>query len=111
MYFKRVLLFLSFASAVVSLNVYSVDQSVCSSGGNVALHDNGSLRTCELKDNYEANGIRCISRSRAVFCDNGNLESCTLSTIATIGENKCDQFGVISFFPDGNLKSCREPGN
>jgi hypothetical protein len=111
MKFKGVLLFLGFASVVVIPHVYAVDQSICSSGGNVVLHNNGSLRMCELKDDYEANGIRCGKQSRAVFYDNGNLESCTLSAPTTIGENKCDQYGLISFFPEGNLKSCKKPSN
>jgi hypothetical protein len=105
MNFKNTL-FLSLASVVIGFNVYAVDPSICNSGVNVVVHDNGSLKSCELKDNYEANNIRCRDKGPISFYDNGSLESCMLSTPTTIGENKCDQFNLISFYPDGNLKSC-----
>jgi hypothetical protein len=110
MNFKMILFFLSLALVAVSFNVYAVDPSICKSGVNVILHDNGSLRSCELKDDYETNNIRC-NKGSASFYDNGNLESCMLSRPTTIGENKCDQVGLISFYPDGKLKSCMKPAN
>ena len=111
MNFKHVLFFLSLALAVGSLNVYAVDPSICDSGRNMAFHNNGALKSCELKDDYEANNIRCSKRSRVSFYDSGSLESCMLSTPTTIGENECDQRSLIFFFPDGKLKSCMKPGN
>ncbi|MBP1749966.1 MAG: hypothetical protein H6Q52_2505 [Deltaproteobacteria bacterium] len=110
MNFKMILLFLSLALVAGSFNAYAVDPSICKSGVNVALHGNGSLKSCELKDGYEANSIRC-NQGSASFYDNGNLESCMLARSTTIGENKCDQVGLISFYPDGKLKSCMKPGN
>ena len=110
MNFKHVLLFLSLALVVVGFNAYAVDPTICKAGVNVVLHDNGSLRSCELKDDYEANNIRC-NRGTVSFYDNGNLESCMLSKAITIGENKCDPVGPISFYPDGKLKSCMKPAN
>ena len=110
MNFKNILFFVSLTLVAVSFNVYAADPSMCNSGVNVVLHDNGSLKSCELKDDFEANNIRC-NKGRVSFYDNGNLESCMLSNPATIGENKCDQVGPISFYPDGNLKSCMKPGN
>jgi hypothetical protein len=111
MNFKKTFGFLSLALVAVSLNVYAVDPSICNSGANVVVHDNGSLKSCELKGNYEANNIQCRERNPISFYDKGSLESCILSTPTTIGENKCDQFYLISFYPDGNLKSCMKPGN
>ena len=114
MNFKHISVFLSVLSVAlvtVSFNVYAADPSICSSGEAVVLHNNESLRSCELKDDYDANNIRCSNRSRVSFYDNGNLESCILSTPTTIGENNCDQSGLISFYPDGKLKSCTKPGN
>jgi len=111
MNFKKTLVFLSLTLVAVSFNVYAVDPSICNSGANVVVHDNGSLKSCELKSNYEANNIQCRERNPVSFYDKGSLESCILSTPTTIGENKCDQFYLISFYPDGNLKSCMKPGN
>lgn len=107
---KNILLFLCLALVVVSFDVYAVDASICNPGVNVALHNNGSLKSCDLKDDYEANNIRC-NKGFATFYDNGALESCSLSKPTTVGENKCDQVGLIHFYPDGKLKSCMKPGN
>ena len=107
---KNILFFLSLALIVVSFDVYAVDPSICNPGVNVALHNNGSLKSCDLKDDYEANNIRC-NKGLASFYDNGALESCRLSKPTTVGENKCDQVGLIYFYPDGKLKSCMKPGN
>jgi len=109
MNFKSILFLLSLALVVVSFNVYAVDSSICNPGVNVVVHNNGSLKSCELKDDYDVNNIRC-KKGRASFYDNGSLESCMLATKTTIGENKCAQFGLISFYPDGKLKSCMKPG-
>jgi hypothetical protein len=111
MNFKKILFYLSLASAVVSLNAYAVDPSICNSGAEVVVHDGGSLKSCELKDDYEANNIQCRNENPVSFYDNGSLESCVLSTPTTIGENECEQFGLISFYPDGKLKSCMKPVN
>jgi hypothetical protein len=111
MNFKNILFFLSLALISVSFNVFALESSICNSGANVVLHNNGSLKSCELKDDYEANNIRCNKAGRVSFYDNGNLESCVLSTPTAIGENKCDQSSLISFYPDGKLKSCMKPGN
>ena len=111
MNFRNSLFFLSLALVLVSFNVSALDPSICNSGANVVLHNNGSLKSCELKDDYEAYNIRCSKAGRVSFYDNGNLESCVLSTPTAIGENKCDQSGLISFYPDGKLKSCMKPGN
>jgi hypothetical protein len=59
MNFKNILFFLCFALVVVSFNVYAVDSSICNSGVSVVVHDNGSLKSCDLKDDYDANNIRC----------------------------------------------------
>jgi hypothetical protein len=95
MNFKKTLVFLSLVLVAISFNVYAVDPLICNSGANVTVHDNGSLKSCELKGNYEANNIQCRERGPVSFYDKGSLESCILSTPTTIGENKCDQFYLI----------------
>jgi hypothetical protein len=92
-----------------SFNVYAVDQSICHSGANVVLYKNGSVKSCQLKDDYVANNIRCKNDGPVSFYSNGNLESCVLSTDTTVAENKCKQEGPISFYIDGKLKSCMKP--
>jgi len=109
----KTLFFLSLAltSALVSFNVYAADQSICNSGANIVLHDNGLLKSCQLKDDYDANNIRCKNGGSLSFYSNGKLESCVLSAEATIAENKCKADGLISFYIDGKLKSCLKQDN
>jgi hypothetical protein len=98
-------------SVLLSLNVYAADQSICQSGANVLLYDSGSLKACQLKDNYDTNSIQCKNGGSISFYGNGNLESCVLSAEVTLGKNKCKSDGLISFYIDGNLKSCMKPNN
>ncbi|MDQ5987008.1 MAG: hypothetical protein CSYNP_02744 [Syntrophus sp. SKADARSKE-3] len=100
---------LGLTAVFTCFNVYAVDQSICHPGGNVVLYNNGSLKACQLKDDYVANNIRCKNDGPVSFYTNGNLESCVLSAEATIGKNKCKQDGQISFYIDGKLKSCVNP--
>jgi hypothetical protein len=102
-----VLFFVSLAlvSIVAGSNVYAADQSICHSGANVLLHDNGSLKGCQLKNDYDANGIQCKSNGPVSFYNNGNLESCVLAKAATVDMNACKEDGVISFYIDGKLKA------
>jgi len=92
-------------------DVYAVDQSICNPGSNVVLHTNGSLKTCRLKNDYDANNIRCKRDYPVSFYDTGELESCVLSTAAAVAGNKCREDGLISFYIDGKLKSCVKPDN
>ena len=92
-------------------HAHAVDSSICNPGVKVEVHDNGSLRSCDLKEDYEANGIRCRNENRITFYDNGNLESCILSEPATIGAYDCEQYALIYFYPDGRLRSCMKPVN
>ena len=94
-----------------SFDVCAVDQSICNPGSNVVLHANGSLRTCRLKDDYDANNIQCKRDYSVSFYDTGELESCILSRSATVAGNKCKEDGLISFYIDGKLKSCVKPDN
>jgi hypothetical protein len=107
LFFQSLLL----TSVLVNFNVYAADQSICNPGANVVLHDNGSIKSCQLKDDYDANNIRCKNGSSANFYNNGNLESCVLSAGATIVESKCKADGLISFYIDGKLKSCMKQDN
>ena len=99
------------ASILVGLNIYAADQSICNSGANVVLHDNGLLKSCQLKDDYDANNIRCKNGGVISFYSNGKLESCVLSESVTIENNKCKADALISFQSDGTLKSCMKQDN
>jgi hypothetical protein len=107
----NILFFLSlaWASAFPGFNVYAADQSICHSGANVLLYDNGSLKACQLEKDYDVNGIQCKSNNLVSFFNNGNLESCVLSKPATLDMNKCKENGLVSFYIDGKLKSCMKP--
>jgi antitoxin component YwqK of YwqJK toxin-antitoxin module len=99
------------ASILVGLNIYAADQSICNPGATVVLQDNGSLKSCKLKDNYDANNIRCKNGGSISFYLNGNLESCVLYADITIADSKCRADGLISFYSDGKLKSCMKQDN
>ena len=94
------------ASTLVGLNIFAADQSICISGANVVLHQNGSLKSCQLKDDYDENNIRCKNGGAISFYSNGKLESCVLFESVTIGDNTCKADAQISFQSDGTLKSC-----
>jgi len=96
---------------VAGSNAHAVDSSIYSPGVKVEVHDNGSLRSCDLKEDYEVNGIQCRNENRISFYNNGKLESCILSAPATIGAYECEQYTLIYFYPDGRLKSCMKPVN
>ena len=81
----KTLFFLSLAlTLLTSFNVYAVDQSICQSGANVLLYNEGSLKSCQLKNDYVANNIRCKNDSPVCFYTSGSLESCVLSTPTSI---------------------------
>jgi len=102
---------LALAAVFAGFTVYAADQSICQSGANVLLYDNGSLKTCQLEKEYESNGIQCKSGNSVSFYNNGNLESCVLSKPATVDMSKCKENGLVSFYSDGKLKSCMKPDN
>lgn len=102
-------LILVLALVLASFDVYAIDQSICNPGSNVVLHNNGSLKACQLKNGYDANNIRCKKDYDISFYNNGNLEFCVLFIFVTIAKNKCEQDDPISFYIDGKLKSCLKP--
>ena len=102
---------LMFILILVIANVYAADKSICHSGAAVVLHHNGSLKSCQLKDDYDANNIRCKNGGSISFYTNGKLESCVLYDSVTVGKNNCKADALISFYIDGKLKSCMKQGN
>ena len=102
---------LALTLVLTSFNVCAADQSICNSGSKVVLHNNGSLKACQLKNDYDANNIRCKNNGSVSFYNNGNLESCVLSAPVTIAQNKCKEDSLISFYIDGKLKSCMKQDN
>lgn len=109
----KYLFFMSLALTlvVVIFNVHAADQSICNSGANVYFHNNGSLKSCQLQDDYDANNIRCKNGGSVNFYSNGKLESCVLFAEANIAKSKCKADGLISFYIDGKLKSCMKQDN
>ena len=102
----KILFCLMLVSLWVVSDVCAIDASICTSESNVVLHENGSLKSCQLQDGYEANNIQCSGFGTISFFDNGNLESCMLAASVTVGENNCREDFLISFYKDGKLKSC-----
>jgi hypothetical protein len=102
---------LALTAVLAGFNVYAADQSICHSGANVVLHNDGSIQACQLKDDYDVNSIQCKKDGPVSFYTNGNLESCVLSKPTAVGMIKCKQNGPISFYIDGKLKSCVKPDN
>jgi len=96
---------------LASFNVFAADQSICNTGANVVLHNNGSLKACPLKDNYDVNNITCKNGGTASFYSNGKLESCVLYAGVTISKSECKADALISFYIDGKLKSCMKQDN
>ncbi|PKN87708.1 MAG: hypothetical protein CVU51_05180 [Deltaproteobacteria bacterium HGW-Deltaproteobacteria-1] len=92
-------------------SVLAADQSICHPGEKILLYDNGSLQTCQLKNDYDVNSIQCKNNTPINFYNNGSLMSCVLAKSTSIGMIKCQQNGLITFFIGGNLKSCTKPGN
>jgi antitoxin component YwqK of YwqJK toxin-antitoxin module len=98
-------------SVLVSFNVYAAKQSICNPNTNVVLHDDGSLKSCQLKDNYDVNNSTCKNGGPISFYSNGELESCVLYKAVTISNSNCKADALIYFFIDGNLKSCMKQEN
>ena len=71
----NILFSLTLALLVVSPNAYAVDPSICnfSRKRRGSCKRNGSLKSCEFKDDYDANTIRCRNENRISFYDNGSL--------------------------------------
>jgi len=107
----KIIKFLFFQSLVLTFllagfNVFAADQSICNSDANVVLYHNGSLKSCQLKDNYDANKITCKNGGSISFYGNGKLESCVLYAEVTISKSRCKADALISFYLDGKLNSC-----
>jgi len=94
---------------LAGFNVFAADKSICNSGANVVLHHNGSLKSCQLESNYDANKITCKNFNSISFYSNGKLESCVLYAEVTIFKSVCKPDALISFYIDGKLKSCTKP--
>lgn len=100
---------LAVATVLAGYTVYAADQTICNFEATVVFHKNGSVKACQLKEDFNENGVRCKNEGTITFYSNGSLESCVLSDPAAIGENKCKDSGVISFYVNGHLKSCVKP--
>lgn len=96
---------------LAGFNVFAANQSICHPGAKILLYNNGSLQSCQLKDDYDVNSIQCKSNRPISFYNNDSLESCVLSKSTSVGMTECRQNSLISFFMDGKLKSCTKPDN
>ena len=88
------------------LPAYAVDDSICIDGTRIVLYSNGILKSCNLRDDFEANGIKCMNDRPITFFDTGDLESCILSERSTIDNNNCKGDRKIAFYRNGALASC-----
>jgi hypothetical protein len=86
--------------------VDAADKSICSYDSNIYLYDEGSLKSCTLKDRYDINGITCKDNVPIMFHENGNLKSCDLTENATIDDTKCKADSPVAFYPNGRLYQC-----
>jgi hypothetical protein len=62
-------------SLLVVIQAYTIDQSICDSGSNVALYPNGSFITCSLKDSFRLDDIKCSEHRSILFYNDGRLET------------------------------------
>jgi len=92
---------LTFASII--FNVFAADKSICNSSANVVLHNNGSLQSCQLKDDYDANKVTCKNGGPVSFYSNGKLESCQLKDDSNVNNIRCKNGGSISFYSNSKL--------
>ena len=101
-------LFMIFAACLLlgSIPGFAADPSICADGSTVILYQSGRLKSCDLKNNYDINGVTCQSDYEIVLYDSGALLSCMLYEETTIGKIHCKQEGLISFYEDGSLYSC-----
>ncbi len=91
---------------LIGFNVFAADQSICDPNTNVVLYNNGSLESCQLKDNFDINNITCKKGAIIRFYENGKLESCVLYAETTLSDTRCKPDAPVSFYINGNLKSC-----
>ena len=88
------------------IQAYAIDQSICEPGSKVVLHPNGSLMSCVLKADYNANEIICKEKRSISFYADGQLQTCDLAKSAKVSGQDCKEFAPIGFYPDGKFKSC-----
>ena len=96
---------------VVIFNVNAADKSICNPSADVVLYRNGSIKSCQLKDDYDVNNITCKNGDSISLYSNGKLESCVLYNSVSIGKNNCKEDALIAFYRDGKLKSCMKQDN
>jgi len=106
MKFVSILIFTGVVFLLGTVPGLAIDQSICDTDSKIYFHDNGTLQSCTLAEDYDINDITCQQNSTIALYNTGDLESCYLSEDATIGRTSCQQDGKISFFPDGRLNSC-----
>jgi hypothetical protein len=88
------------------IQAYALDQSICEPGSKVVLHPNGSLMSCVLKADFNANDIICKEKRSISFYADGQLQTCDLAKSAKVSGQDCKEFDPIGFYPDGKFKSC-----
>lgn len=96
------------ASSLIGFYSFAADQSICNPDAPVVLYNDGSVRSCQLQDNYNVgnSNITCKSGGRISFYENGTLESCVLYEGVSLSNTNCKPDNSITFYFDGNLRSC-----
>ena len=103
---KMIYLFTGLSLLAANFPAYAADKSICSDDAYVTLYNDGTLKSCTLKDRYDINGITCKDNIQITFHNNGALESCQPVETVTVGDNRCKADGLITYYADGKLNQC-----
>jgi hypothetical protein len=103
---KIIYILLSLILLEANFGAFAADKSICSYDAYLTLYNDGTLKSCTLKDRYDINGITCKGNVSITFHNSGALQSCQLNENVTIDDNKCKADGLITYYPDGKLNQC-----
>ncbi len=103
---KTIFITVGLFAGLSSLCAFAADKSLCREDWALFLYDNGNLKSCNLKNDYDSYGITCKNDYPVTFYVTGELQSCRLSEDTTVNGITCRGDRTISFYPDGRLSEC-----
>lgn len=77
-----------------------IDQSICTPGSEIIYHQNGTLKTCTLKDDFAVNGVNCEQYETINLYETGTLKDCVTSDYFNYRDIICNQHDQVSFYPE-----------
>jgi len=83
-----------------------IDQSICTPGSEIIYHQNGTLKTCTLKDDFAVSGVNCEQYETINLYETGTLKDCVTSDYFNYGDIICNQHDQVSFYATGQLNTC-----